>query len=155
MLFTMLIRPLTYGRRQVMPRTYRMSGRASSLVQVIAAPLVTPGEADQLAPGIWQPGPSGELADLARQFARIIARGPHRCDRRGPRGNGLRVDATDDPSNELLGLLVAGDVASHDQDSGGRTLRLFLWRLDRRPYPTVREGSARAIRNVRSKSGLL
>jgi hypothetical protein len=32
MLLTMLIRPLTYGRRQVMPRTYSISGRASSSI---------------------------------------------------------------------------------------------------------------------------
>jgi len=42
-------------------------------VEVIAAPLIPSGEADQLAPGVWQPGPSGELADPARQRAVIVA----------------------------------------------------------------------------------
>ena len=44
-----------------------------SAVEVLAAPLVTSGEADQLATGIWQSRPSGKLADLAGQVAVIVA----------------------------------------------------------------------------------
>jgi hypothetical protein len=42
-------------------------------VEVIASPPVACREADELATGEWQPGPRGELADLARQLAVIVA----------------------------------------------------------------------------------